>query len=51
MVDGKTVWTLTRFLNAFADRSPASIVRIDGDALPLKIAAYNDFWDQAKVVA
>lgn len=50
VVDGQTVWTLTQSLNAFAARSPASIVRIDGDAVPLKIGAYDDFWNNAAVI-
>ncbi|RWP44326.1 MAG: phosphatidylserine/phosphatidylglycerophosphate/cardiolipin synthase family protein [Mesorhizobium sp.] len=44
IVDGTTVWTLTQSFNAFAARSPASIVRIEGDAVGLKISAYDEFW-------
>lgn len=44
ITDDAKIWTLTQSLNAFAARSPASIVRIDGDAVPLKLAAYRDFW-------
>jgi hypothetical protein len=51
IVDGATVWTLTQSLNAFAARSPATIVRIDGDAAPLKIAAYDSFWSTADAIA
>lgn len=50
IVDGVTVYTLTQSLNAFAARSPASIVRIEGDAAPLKIAAYQAFWNAATAV-
>ncbi|MDX1102643.1 phosphatidylserine/phosphatidylglycerophosphate/cardiolipin synthase family protein [Sinorhizobium medicae] len=50
VVDGGTVWTFTQSLNALAARSPASIVRIDGDAAPLKIQAYDDFWNNANVL-
>lgn len=50
IVDGQTVWTLTQSLNAFAARAPASIVRVDGDAVPLKIAAYDDFWNNGQVM-
>ncbi|MGR6730291.1 hypothetical protein, partial [Aeromonas veronii] len=32
IVDGATVYTVTQSFNALAARSPASIVRIDGDA-------------------
>ncbi|NKM69180.1 phosphatidylserine/phosphatidylglycerophosphate/cardiolipin synthase family protein [Rhizobium laguerreae] len=47
IVDGSKVYTLTQSLNAFAARSPASIVRLEGDAVPLKIAAYESFWNAA----
>jgi hypothetical protein len=47
IVDGKTVYTVTQSLNALAARSHASIVRIDGEAVQLKIAAYNSYWDAA----
>ncbi|MDX8499884.1 phosphatidylserine/phosphatidylglycerophosphate/cardiolipin synthase family protein [Mesorhizobium sp. VK4C] len=47
VVDGATPWLLTQSLNAFAARSPATIVRIDGDAAPLKIAAYEAYWNAA----
>lgn len=50
VVDGTTVWTLTQSLNAFAARSPATIVRIEGDAVPLKIGAYDSFWGAATPV-
>ncbi|BAV46629.1 Uncharacterized protein MLTONO_1726 [Mesorhizobium loti] len=44
IVDGSTPWTLTQSLNALATRSPASIVKIEGDSVGLKIAAYDAFW-------
>ncbi|WP_117196405.1 phosphatidylserine/phosphatidylglycerophosphate/cardiolipin synthase family protein [Rhizobium terrae] len=47
IIDGSKVYTLTQSLNAFAARSPASIVRLEGDAVPLKIAAYDAFWNSA----
>jgi hypothetical protein len=50
IVDGAVVYTLTQSLNAFAARSPASIVRLEGDAVPLKIAAYEAFWNSASAV-
>jgi hypothetical protein len=50
IVDGKVAWTLTQSLKDFAERSPASIIRIDGDAGTLKIAAYDDFWKSAKPI-
>ena len=47
IVDGATVWVLTQSLNVFAARAPASIVRSDGDAASLKVAAYADLWTAA----
>jgi hypothetical protein len=47
VVDGLTAWVLTQSLNAFAARSPASIVRVDDDTAALKIAAYQDIWANA----
>lgn len=44
IVDEQTVWILTQSLNAFAARSPATIVRVEGDAVRLKLDAYSDFW-------
>jgi hypothetical protein len=48
-VDDSTVWVLTQSLNAFATRSPASIVRVDDQTAALKIAAYADVWPKAAV--
>jgi hypothetical protein len=47
MVDEVTVWVLTQSLNAFATRSPASIVRVDDETANLKIAAYKAMWGNA----
>jgi hypothetical protein len=46
-VDGATAYVLTQSLNAFAARSPASIVRVDDETARLKIAAYQAIWDLA----
>lgn len=48
VVDGQDAWTLTQSLNAFAARSPASIVRVDAETAALKVAAYQDRWKAAK---
>lgn len=50
IVDSKGVWSLTQSLKDMAERSPASIIRIDGDAAGLKIAAYDDFWKSARPI-
>ncbi len=43
-VDGADAWTLTQSLNAFAARSPASIIRADVEVSVRKIAAYEAIW-------
>ena len=47
IVDGQTVWVLTQSLNAFAARSPASIVRADDEVSSLKVVAYEAIWTSA----
>lgn len=49
-VDQTDVWTLTQSLNAFAARSPASIVKVDPETARLKIAAYETMWASAKAI-
>lgn len=47
IVDDSDVSILTQSLNAFAARSPASIVRVDAETAALKVAAYQDAWKAA----
>ena len=47
LVDGVVAWTLTRFFNALAARSPASILRVDAETAALKVAAYEGMWQAA----
>ena len=47
IVDNLTAWVLTQSLNAFATRSPASIVRVDAETAKLKVDAYQDIWNAA----
>jgi hypothetical protein len=47
IVDNKNVFILTQSLNAFAARSPASIVRVEDEAASLKLDAYKAIWDAA----
>jgi hypothetical protein len=49
VLDGRLVWLMTQSFNAIAARSPASIVRVDGDAGTLKISAYDELWTKAAV--
>jgi hypothetical protein len=48
ITDGSEVWVLTQSLNAFAARSPASVVRFPDPSI--KIAAYCYMWQSATVV-
>jgi hypothetical protein len=50
IVDGSSVWIATQSFNAIASRSPASIVRVDGDAVQLKIDAYGTIWAAANPI-
>ena len=47
LIDVKEVWIITQSLNAIAERSPASIVRVEGDTSSDKIAAYQDIWSKS----
>jgi len=48
--DGEVVYSVTQSLNALATRSPASIIRVDGDTARLKMEAYQAFWDAASAI-
>lgn len=50
MVDDESVWVLTQSLNAFAERSPASIVSVDAATAELKLEAYAAAWAAARTV-
>ncbi len=47
IVDSKEAWVLTQSLNAFAQRSPASIVNVDPETAQLKVAAYDQMFASA----
>jgi hypothetical protein len=47
IIDGKTVYTLTQSLNAFATRAPASVVRVDPETSAIKVNAYVTIWGDA----
>jgi hypothetical protein len=47
ITDRKMAWVLTQSFNAFAQRSPASIVRTDQETASLKVAAYEAIWATA----
>ena len=50
MVDNAHAWTLTQSLNAFAARSPATIVKVDKETGEMKIAAYEGLWAAGKPI-
>ena len=47
ILDDAETWVLTQSLNAFAARSPASLVRVDDGTAALKISAYAAIWKAA----
>ena len=49
-VDDKDAWSLTQSLNAFAQRSPATILKADPETAGLKITAFNDLWASAQPI-
>ncbi len=48
LVDQSSAFVLTQSLNAFAVRSPASILRSDEETALLKVNAYENIWRAAK---
>jgi hypothetical protein len=44
VVDATEAWVLTQSFNAFAARSPASIVKSDAETASLKISYYESVW-------
>jgi hypothetical protein len=48
IIDGAHVWSLTQSLKDLASRSPASVLRVEGDIAKLKVDAYEKFWVDAK---
>ena len=47
IIDGAQVWSLTQSLKNFADRSPASVLRVEDDVATQKIYAYEQLWANA----
>lgn len=44
IIDAREVYVITQSLNGIASKSPAAIVRVEGDTKVDKIAAYEDIW-------
>ena len=50
VIDGAQVWSLTQSLKDIADRSPASVLRVEGDVATQKIHAYGQLWASAQTL-
>lgn len=50
IVDTASAWTLTQSFNAFAKRSPASIILSDPEISKVKFEAYQELWDASEAV-
>lgn len=48
VIDGAQVWTLTQSIKDFADRSPASVLRVEHEVAAQKIHAYEQLWANAQ---
>ena len=48
IIDNEEVYILTQSFNAFAEKSPATIVRFP--AIDLKLGAYKDIWNDAEPI-
>jgi hypothetical protein len=49
IIDDTNVWSLTQSLKDFANRADASIMKADPEIGALKIAAYHEHWESARV--
>jgi hypothetical protein len=49
-VDRKLVWTVGQSFNALAVRAPTSFVKSDPETRTLKVRAYEDIWNSAKLL-
>jgi hypothetical protein len=47
IIDGNAAYISTQSLNAFAARSPATVIRADPETTKLKIEAYENIWRSA----
>lgn len=50
IVDNLQPWIFTQSTNAFATRSPASIIRVDDETAKLKVDAYSSIWAAAQPI-
>lgn len=51
IIDNNSVWSLTQSFSAFASRSPATIMKIDGDVANMKISAFMDIWKSSTPIS
>lgn len=45
IIDQKNVWSLTQSFALFAERSPATITKIESEIANMKIAAFGEIWN------
>lgn len=50
-VDRKTVWTVSQSLKDLANRSPASVQRVDAEMAQMKLDYYSQTWGEAQPLA
>lgn len=48
VVDGREVWSLTQSLKDFANRAHGAVLKVDAETARLKIAAYQEIWQDAR---
>ena len=50
VVDAVAAWTLTQSLKDFAKRAHGSVLKVDPETARLKISAYADLWEAARLI-
>jgi hypothetical protein len=50
VIDNREVWALSQSLKDFVNRSPATVLRVEGEPGTLKREAYAEIWTQAKPI-
>lgn len=51
IVDDRAAWVLTQSLKDFAQRSPATIQKVDAELATMKVKAFSEIWNVADVLA
>jgi hypothetical protein len=50
LIDQTEAWILTQSLKDFADRSPATVQRVDQELAAMKFQAYADVWNASQMI-